>query len=78
MFYTCKNRSGNSYKRLTRAIRRGPQTNDVAPSSLLLYRLSYEKLTPAPRSRPITLVCRLRLKTLNFSYNKNPGAIQGR
>jgi hypothetical protein len=55
MFYTCKNRSGNSYKRLTRAIRRGPQTNDVAASiRLLLYRLSYEKLTPAPRSRPIT------------------------
>ena len=33
MFYTCKNRSGNSHKRLTRAIRRGPQTNDVAASN---------------------------------------------
>jgi hypothetical protein len=50
MFYTGKNRSGNSRERLTRAILRVPQQHErEAHSAPLFSRLGYSKLPLTPR-----------------------------
>jgi hypothetical protein len=72
-FYTCENRSGNSRKRLTRAIRRVSQTNDVAASNTFaLQTLRYERCHQL-LGVDWQLVLRPHVKTLNFPYNKNLG-----